>query len=496
MRFFRAITFGVLVVAIGVLTGCDNFLKPEVHSQLAPENYLNTEQGLRSTLGSAYAGDFGGGVMWGNGTAKYRTLHMSDWQTGIMWQTGGGENRNASLMINFNWDPSTNVGQAWNRPYNAIRDANIVLDNLEGADISEEQRALFRAEARFIRALAYRDLYNWFGPVPLRTSTNEELEQPRASEDSMRIFIETEFSEVIPNLPDPGNQPQYGRATSAAAMAWLAKFYMNTQQYQEAEETLSNFRSTYNFSLYPDYFELFQVENERNDEFIWVDTMTPQGPGNPHMNQAFPPGFQSHPRTGLTMQDSWNNWASQARLREDFYRSFDEDDERTELIVREYVNAEDDTVDLLNDFEDNIRSFKWWPDPEGQGNLHGNDVPRIRFADILLMHAEAISEINDGPTQEAIDLVNRVRERAGLTGEDQLELANFDYESFRQHLLQERAWEFYHEGLRREDLIRFEVFIERAQERGVNAQQYRRRMPIPQFAMDANPELEQNTGYN
>jgi len=51
MRFFRAITFGVLVVAIGVLTGCDNFLKPEVHSQLAPENYLNTEQGLRSTLG-------------------------------------------------------------------------------------------------------------------------------------------------------------------------------------------------------------------------------------------------------------------------------------------------------------------------------------------------------------------------------------------------------------------------------------------------------------
>ena len=133
------------------------------------------------------------------------------------------------------------------------------------------------------------------------------------------------------------------------------------------------------------------------------------------------------------------------------------------------------------------------PDPNGFGQAHGNDLPQIRYADIFLSRAEALNEIN-GPNQESINLINEVRNRAGLPD---LILADFPTkEELRNHLIDERGWEFYAEGLRRFDLVRFGVFVQNAQERGItNAQPHHVLYPIPQAAIDANPALEQNPGY-
>ena len=65
-------------------------------------------------------------------------------------------------------------------------------------------------------------------------------------------------------------------------------------------------------------------------------------------------------------------------------------------------------------YDNNTRSFKFWPDPDALRNEHGNDMPLIRYADILLSRAEALNNLSSAPTQEAIDLINEVRERAGL----------------------------------------------------------------------------------
>lgn len=481
--------FPFLIAAIlMLLPSCKKILDEDPYSQMAPENFLTTEDGMQAALNSA----FGAGFI--SGYDAHSVHDLENWCTDLEWETGGGENRDATLMINFTWDASIGwmYGVMWARPYRAIRNANTVLDNLDNAVITDEKKQLFAAEARFMRALSYVHLYNWFGPVPLRKTLADSLELPRATDQEMQEFITTELTAIVNELPDPGKELNYGRPNKGAAMALLCKFYLNTKQWQEAADEAQKIMSSGFYQLYPEYANLFKVENERNHEFILVDPQIVKDNGNNYINGAFPPNFASDPVTGLKMQSNWNNWGAQYRLYDAFYTSFAGQDKRRKLILTSYVNTSGATVSLLN--ADNTRSFKYWPDPAAISNDHGNDIAEIRYADILLSRAEALNELN-GPGQEALSLWNQVRTRAGL---DPLQLTDVPSKvTFRSRLLQERAWEFYSEaGIRREDQIRMGTFISSALDRGhKNAKASMVLFPIPQKAMDANPSLVQNEGY-
>ena len=489
-RFLRLGAGGAVGAALSgtVLAGCDSFLEPDVHSQLTPSS-INSVAGFEAVLGAAYSG-----IALIGGTAN-RIWTCSECTTDVLWETSGGFNRLAKPFINFTWNASTVVvGQMWRPRWRGIRDANVVLDALETTDLSEEKQTNLRAEAHFIRAVGYFTLYEWFGPVPLRvtTDTNEQpLNIPRASEDEMRGFIETELQEALQSLPEPGQEPNAGRANTGAARSYLAKFYLQTKQWQKAADMAQEVIDMNAYRLYPNYLDMFKEVNETNDEYIWTWGATIQGPGNFHMNGAFPPSFRSHPRTGLEWRNNWTNWARQDRMLDGFYFSFDSKDERRKPIVEEYVNADDELIQLAGN--DNARSFKYWPDPNANGALHGNDYPALRYADILLTRAEALNEVR-GPNPESISLVNQVRSRAGLSD---IVLGDFgSKKALREHIVvKERGWSFYTERKRRNDLIRVGKFIDFARNRGLTAEPYRRLFPIPQFAIDANPELEQNPGY-
>ncbi len=476
-----------IVLLLFLSFSCKDALDEVVYSQLAPENFLTTEEGIRSTLFAGYS------QAYLNGYSHHSVRNILEWCTDIEWETGGGENLTAVLMIGFTWDPTVGWmnGDMWEKPYRGIRNANVVIEYVDAADISDEKKALYTAEARFIRALAYNYLYSWFGPVPLRKSTTDELELSRATEDEMESFIESELLAVINDLPEPGDEEYGGRANKGAAQALLTKFYLNTKQWQKSADMAQDVMDMGVYSLYPSYEMMFRVENEVNNEFILSYPQIAGGPGCNYINGAFPPGFATHVPSGLDFQGSWRNWAAQYRLYDDFYNSFEAGDLRMNLIVDEYINGAGNTISLLGD--DNTRSFKYWPDPNGTGNDHGNDVAAIRYSDILLSRAEALNELS-GPNQESIDLINEVRDRADL---DDLVLADFATTAdLRSHLLNERAWEFYTEGLRREDQIRMGTFISSANARGISVASGKHiRFPIPQSAMDSNPALIQNEGY-
>jgi starch-binding outer membrane protein, SusD/RagB family len=141
---------------------------------------------------------------------------------------------------------------------------------------------------------------------------------------------------------------------------------------------------------------------------------------------------------------------------------------------------------------DNLRSLKYW-DNNTVGNHSGNDVPLIRYADILLTRAEALNELN-GPTQAALDLINLVRTRAGIANLTLAQATSKDV--LRDLILRERGWEFYTEGKRREDLLRMDKFISNAQARGItSASEKHKVFPIPQTEIDANSACKQNAGY-
>ena len=481
--------YTALIAVLFILAGagCEKQLTEEPYSQLVPDNFLTTKDGLQSVLYAAYTEE---GAMSGQASVK-GFIAIPEMCTDLLWQTSGSDNRVCAQIINFSWDPSTQwfFSMLWRRPYLAIRDANAVLDNLDRVeDISDEEKTAYAAEARFIRAISYYHLYLFFGPVPLRKSSQDSLQLSRATEEQMRSFIESELTDVAGLLPDPGKEAAYGRANKGAAMAFLCKYYLNTKQWQKCADMARQIIDLQDYALYPDYFGLFQAANERNKEFIWVRQASVLGPGNVFMSSYYPPDFQQDPKTGLTFMG--RNFGAQYRLLDGFYNSFDPEDKRLELILTEYINSKGKTISLLD--ADNTRSFKYWPDPNQEANNNGNDIPEIRYADILLSRAEALNELQ-GPNQASIDLINQIRHRAGLT-----DIALADYGSkaqLRQHILAERGWEFYSEGKRRQDLLRMGQFINNAQVRGKAAKDFHKLFPIPQQAMDSNPRLQQNPGY-
>ncbi len=136
---------------------------------------------------------------------------------------------------------------------------------------------------------------------------------------------------------------------------------------------------------------------------------------------------------------------------------------------------------------------KYWDQEKEGGRQNGEsdaDFIYLRYADVLLMYAEALNEINGGPTTEAYKAINDIRNRAGL--EDLT--AGLDYQSFKDSILQERQWEFVMEGQRWYDLVRMGKLIERVQtaKPTANVQSYHNLLPIPRKERYLNPNLTQN----
>lgn len=457
-----------------LFSGCEKDLEEVPYSQFSPENFLTTENGLDRVLTAAYAG-----MQW-HEFDIVQVHYLEEGPTDLFFETGGGQNKSAQPIQDWNWDPQ----HAWiegvfRRFWGTIRDANLYLANVENIDFVEKDKTIGIAEARFIRAFQYYWLTKWFGEVPLLTSPDDDLYPEKASLESLHKFIESELLAAAGDLPE--EQPEYGRATKGAALGVLTKFYLNTKQWSKAIETADKVINLGKYALYPDYLEMFAPENEINSEFIFVmPQVRVAGFGNQWMALSRPPRYP------ITSNQA--NFAAQFRYYDDFVNSFDSNDERSKFFLTEYTDIKGKEIQLLGN--NNSRSFKF-NDPDSEGRHQENDFPIIRYADILLAKAEALNEIH-GPTQEAIDLINMIRNRAHV---DPISLGNFSKESLRDHILKERAWEFYSEGKRRSDLLRQDKFIQQALDRGINAEAYRKLYPIPQRELDANPNLTQNDGY-
>tara|TARA_R110002049_G_scaffold309289_2_gene520270 strand:- start:64573 stop:65994 length:1422 start_codon:yes stop_codon:yes gene_type:complete len=469
---------------------CESILEEENRSQLSPENLLTTELGITTVIANAYS-------ILNDLISSRNHVKREEFTTDQMWQTGGGENGTAVSLIGFLWDSNATLEAFdWGRYWNVIRDTNTVLDNIDNVGgIDDVKKQNLTAEARFLRAQAYYMLYIQYGTLPIRTSLSDPQQLARASEEEFKTFMETEFLEALPNLPAPGSEPNYGRINSGGAKGLLCKWYLNTKQWQKCVNTANDIIDDATYSLYPSYFDLFSLENKRNSEFMLVRTGLANEPNSVNfIATGLPPGYKVGLDGGMenAVNNTWSNFASQYRLYDEFYNSFEEGDTRRSRILTRYEQANGNVVNLLAT-PDNIRAAKYPPDPATQGERHGNDFPIVRYADILLSKAEALNELS-GPNQESVDLINEIRNRAQLFTDKSL--TDFPTkESLRDHILDERRWEFWYEGHRRTDLLRMGKFLESAISRGFGAQEKHKLFPIPQGEIDANTLLVQNPGY-
>ncbi|MCG8319588.1 MAG: RagB/SusD family nutrient uptake outer membrane protein [Cytophagales bacterium] len=465
------------ILSILALQACNEPLEEEIFSELTPDTFLNTESGMTALLNSVYANaqlhSFVGHIAY---------HYLPAMTSGEAWNRGGSIEVWLTALSDFAWDSNHQyVLGIWIDAYEAIRDANIVLDNISNENFSTDFQTLTMAEARFLRAWSYTLLYDLFGPVPLYTSSStDSLLLSRATEDQMKSFIEQELNAVAQDLPV--NPSEFGKSSRGAALGVLCKYYLNTRQWQACIDVSKQIMDLGVYSLVADYTEVFSLENEGNTEMLWVLPRTaPEAPQSVNA-LTFPTDFP------LPLPNQ-NVFAARTYLFDAFVNSFESTDTRKDLIVTEYINTSGELITLLGN--DQSLSLKYEFDPDAAGSGMGNDIPVIRYADILLARAEALNELN-GPTQEALDLINQVRGRAQAS---LLSLGGFTKESLRAHIGKEREWEFYMEGKRRQDQIRQNTFVSGAIARSKNAGPHHVRFAIPQIDIDANPAIEQNDGY-
>ncbi len=472
-----------LVVIFLFQISCKDFLKEEVYTQYDPASYLQTEEGINSVLVSSYSN------MHVTNSMRDRMYTLNEFPGDIMWEWGGSFEATAVIFMSYNWDSqSTMFSNPWQQYYQSIRNANSLLDNIDNVTtISAEKVEQYKAEARFIRAADYYFLWEYFGTVPLITTATElNFEPSRATEQEFDNFLTTELQAAAADLPV--SQAIWGKATKGAALALLGRYYLNTKQWQQAADANKQVMDLNVYKLYEgDIVDMFAVQNEVNDEVILTSPSLTSLHGNVYMAHAFPPNYP--------VQSNWINYGAQFCVYKDWVQTYNPDDKRLGWMLFEYTDVKGVHHDLLDPSDPGkaVRCFKYVPDPDGVSASHGNDVPMIRYAEVLLNRSEALNELN-GSNQESIDLLNMVRERAGVPTYNVSDFAS--KEALRDALLDERGWEFVAEGLRRMDLVRQGKLISRALARGAtSAKDYMTLFPLPLNEIKANPNLEQNPGY-
>lgn len=488
--FLHTAIFALLLTGA---TSCTGFLEEKVYTEYDPSELLQDQDGVDALLAGAYARSR---II--EYSSRNYTFLMNEFPTDIAFETGGGLERDAAPFINFNWAVDNSIlNSFWGKMYEAIASANSVLNVVDGlTGVPEENLKRTQGEARFIRAVSYYFLYNLFGTTPIidipKNASPDEIEQigkstPRAEQEQFINYLVADLTFAAENLPVEENP--IGKATKGSALAVLTKLYMHEKDWANAAATAQKVIDLNYYSLYNDYKKMFAIEGEDNKEYIYrAPCIAQSGYQNNYMAHAFPPNYP--------IQSNWINFGAQFRTYTAFYETFADNDIRRQSFVDHYTDESGNEVELRRDETgaplDNVRSFKYVPDPDAVGENNGNDIVYIRYADILLCKAEALNE-QQGPNQESIDLINLIRERAKT---DRIAIKDYPTkEALRDFILAERGRELFSEGVRREDLIRHGKFISNARSRGKDAQPYQVLYPIPQRQREANSKLGQNPGY-
>jgi hypothetical protein len=336
-----------------------------------------------------------------------------------------------------------------------------------------------------------------FGDVPLVLSLDAPLTPPRSPKEEVYAQIISDLEFAKQNLPD--NYPPdngLGRATKGAATGLLAKVFLTRGEWQrsitESEAILNNPQ----YGLYEDFADAFKIPNENGKE-----TLFSVGFGTANNSISFWEVGQFNVRllpkklSGAIPGVNAQGWQVATQNLYDSYHPQDRRREVTFLTTIENTDGSTTTV------EPHIQKY-WDKTTEPLAGNTDHDFPYLRYADVLLMYAEALNELNNGPTPAAYEAINRVRERARFNGTEELpilpDLQGLSYQEFKDAILLERRHEFVAEGKRWFDLVRFgklEELVPVAKP-GVQPQPFHYLFPIPQGEIDLNQNLlPQNQGY-
>ncbi|MEP3389131.1 MAG: RagB/SusD family nutrient uptake outer membrane protein [Reichenbachiella sp.] len=523
MKKVNIYTAILTAVMLTVGTACEDFLEQQSFGTLTSESLYNTESDAVAGITGAYEKS--------NSAIGRRLMILVDLPGDeLNYRNTGTGSR--GVFDNYTWTATHSyIRDTYDNHYEAIKMANSVVDNMDKVeDISDEMRNHIRGEARFLRSLWYFNLVRLFHDVPLITSSNIDLnnaEAPQSTATEIYDFIIEDLKLAEQELLE---QPQaVGRVGRGAAQGVLAKVLLHRaktgfstteqQDYVDAATLTGKVISAGVHDLHPQIDQLFGVytaqDLEGDNEFMFSVQNLSSVPGGQHHSEILYYGG-----LGDFGHRGWSAFGGDVT----HYNRYDNNDLRKSTF---YLTSYDDDGSMkyfdIDDMGGDDFSKQDGPFPTKHFDVFnktpisvGRDMSVLRYADILLLHAEAILARDGAPNTEAYDAINQVIRRAH--GEDPstagaYDLAGMTSAQFREAVFTERKKELMFEGHGWFDGLRFwDLFVRdtEAASRAVHlsitpmtkdqgnsntqitVDDKFKVFPLPQDALDKNPLLKQN----
>ena len=469
-------------------SSCSDFLEQNPQTDLSENDFYKTADDILSAVNGVYSslqeGDiYGNWYVFGEIPSDNTRNQLS----------GSVTTQNEFDQFYIDTQNSM-IANFWKAAYKVINRTNTVLGRIDGIEINTELANRYKLECKFIRALMYFNLVRVYGDVPL------VLKEISISEsyDILREPKENVYNQIIADLKEAQDLPvsystaEDGRATQGAAKALLANVYMTLHKYAEAETILAEIINSGRYSLLENtpgslnidgYKNVFSPVNHNSKEGIFEIQFLKggYGEGSNYANNFAP---ENSGTNVVAVGGTGGNNIPEM----DIYNAYEEGDLRRDF-------------SMSLGYYDNRKNNEWvesryvckFMDVPYQNNDASNNYPVIRYADVILMYAEALNQ--NGKTAEACKYLNMTRRRGfgyQTTETSPVDLQTTDKAQFALMVEQERRVELAFENHRWFDLIRTGRAVEVMRSKGFSLNETNLICPIPQKQIDVNPKLTQN----
>lgn len=494
-----------------ILASCS--MEEESYTQIAKDDYMNDASEAQTVLLGLYD-DLTSDYIYGFQLSMFFAL-----PTDLAKVEGSSLANFRNVPCNSYTSSDSYVQNTWAALYSAVYDCNDFMETLSTrmSDYDDEDKELatvYMAEARAIRALLYFELVRWFGNIPLMETTAQSNQLPstfvQADPVEVYEFIEEDLQYAISVLPyscdDEIRSDNSFRISKGGALGLLAKVYatwagypvQDESKWQLAAETAKTLVDSGKHSLIDDYEQLwFNSANSLWDESESLIEISFYSPTSTSMNGrvgkwigvyiadgASDSGRSSaYYRALPSFASTWKDYELDQRWSityADYYYSVADGKRQTMTYTSNgstvygtlEMAVQKDTSAYRKVFNNSLYPGKWdmnyyveSANVISNANFSNVNWYVLRYADVLLLYAEALNEWKGGPTSEAYEAVNMVRRRGFGTdvtdseyGADLTE--GMDYEEFQQAIRDERAYELAFEGHRRQDLVRWGIYYD------------------------------------
>ncbi len=496
------INFSILSISLFLCACGEDFLNKTDPTVLVADNFYQTEAQVEQAVNGVYGqlqSIIANQWQYNEFITDNATLHFN------AANRGAGPTMEALEFWQINASTS-NITSLYNSIYSALVNINMTLSKLPEANASDELKNRSEGELKFLRAYYYFHLVQYFGEVVIITepldSPSEAFAFERQPVASVYDLVISDLESAVSLLPPSHAEADKGRATRGAALSLLGKVYLTRKEYGNAISTLKQVEPL-GYSLLADYADVFDPKNKNHAESIFDVQF--QGDNQIGEHSRFIYVFAPRESNGAVIDFPGQNGEGWNIPSLDIIGAYEEGDRRKAVSLQEgYTSLEGNWVP--------VPFINKYHHPHSIRGVTNDNWPVLRYADVLLMLAEAINE-ESGPSAEAYQHLNTVRERAGLQP-----LSGLSQDVFREAVLKERRLELAFENHRWFDLKRTKspeqlaVFMNAYGEQekanpttprsGIpfsdadfKFEPYEALFPIPADQIRINPALTQNEGY-